>query len=127
MLQIKRSELKQLAQNKLGDDSNESQNKILVMISTSLAARTSYTTIGDEKEVSLEKHIQLFDKLIKQDPPHSSPLEHVCVTLSDKEYENCGKTKYLKNNSLIIEKGWIANYHGFKSYRFIIDNKYGRN
>ena len=29
MLQIKRSELKQLAQNKLGNDSIESQNKIL--------------------------------------------------------------------------------------------------
>lgn len=109
------------------EQENEYYNSLAIKISTSMAARTSYTTIGDEKEVSLEKHIQLFDKLIKQDPPHSSPLEHVCVTLSDKEYENCGKTKYLKDNSLIIEKGWIANYHGFKSYRFIIDNKYGRN
>ena len=55
MLQIKRSELKQLAQNKLGDDSIESQNKILVMISTSLAARTSYTVIKKKKEFDYQK------------------------------------------------------------------------
>lgn len=70
MIQIKRSELKQLAQNKLGNDSLESQNKILVMISTSLAARTSYTVVGDEKEINYQKMIELHDRLVSQDPPH---------------------------------------------------------
>ena len=93
-----------------------------VKVSVAMAARTSYTVIDDEKEINIDKMISLHDKLLQQDPPHSSPLEHVCVALSDKEYENCGKTKYLKDNSLIIEKGWVANYHGFKSYRFILEN-----
>ena len=112
MLQIKRSELKKLAQNKLGDDSIESQNKVLVMISTSLAARTSYTVVGDEKEVDYSKMIDLHDRLITQDPPHSSPLEHCCVCVTDEDYN-----KSLKGE----EKGWFRNYKGFKSYRQIVE------
>ena len=83
MLQIKRSELKKLAQNKLGDDSIESQNKVLVMISTSLAARTSYTVVGEEKALDYEALVGLHDRLIAQDPPHSSPLEHCARAMSD--------------------------------------------
>ena len=113
MLQIKRSELKKLAQNKLGDDSIESQNKVLVMISTSLAARTSYTVVGDEKEVDYEKMIDLHDRLITQDPPHSSPMEHCCLCVSEEEYNNSFKG---------VEKGWFRNYRGFKSYREIVEN-----
>lgn len=112
MLQIKRSELKQLAQNKLGNDSVESQNKVLVMISTSLAARTSYTLVGEEKEVSYEKLIALHDRLLNQSPPHSSPLEHCCLCVDSEEYDNSFKGK---------EKGWFRNYKGFKSYRQIIE------
>ena len=88
MIKIKRSELKQLAQDKLGDDSIKSQNKVLVMISTSLAARTSYTVVGEEKEVDYAKMIELHDRLIAQDPPHSSPMEHCARAMSDEEYYN---------------------------------------
>ena len=66
MIQIKRSELKQLAQNRLKDDTIESQNKILVMISTSLAARTSYTVVGEEKGIDYEAMIGLHDSLLAQ-------------------------------------------------------------
>lgn len=112
MLQIKRSELKQLAQNKLGNDSIESQNKILVMISTSLAARTSYTLVGEEKEVDYQKMIELHDRLLAQDPSHSSPMEHCSVCVSQEEYNISFKGQ---------EKGWFRNYKGFKSYRQIIE------
>ena len=91
MLQIKRSELKQLAQNKLGDDSIESQNKILVMISTSLAARTSYTVREDEKEIDYERMSELHDKLIEL--KHLSPLEHCARAMSDLEYYSFIKGK----------------------------------
>ena len=70
MIQIKRSELKQLAKSNLGSDSLESQNKVLVMISTALAARISYTVIGNEKNIDYQKQIDLHDRLIEQDPPH---------------------------------------------------------
>jgi hypothetical protein len=181
MIQIKRSELKQLTQNRLKDDSIESQNKILVMISTSLAARTSYTVVGEDnstpkvgdkviitnninglnssmemykgkiatitkfeypddedlvrldidggswvwdfgkkndqielikKEVNYENLIALHDRLLTQDPPHSSPMEHCSLCVSQEEYDSSFKGQ---------EKGWFRNYKGFKSYRQIIE------
>ena len=129
MLQIKRSELKQLAQNKLGDDSIESQNKVLVMISTSLAARTSYTIVGEEKEIDYQKMIELHDRLISQNPPHSSPLEHCAKAMGDYEWESFlkGKTIYEKKldfNKVYSNgiKGWCRNYRGFIQYRHLIEN-----
>ena len=112
MIQIKRSELKQLAQNNLGNDSMESQNKILVMISTSLGARTSYTVVGEEKGLDYEALIGLHDRLLAQDPPHSSPMEHCCICVADEDYNKSFKGE---------EKGWFRNYKGFKSYRQIVE------
>ena len=134
MLQIKRSELKKLAQNKLGDDSIESQNKVLVMISTSLAARTSYTVVGEEKEVDYEKMIDLHDRLLAQDPPHSSPLEHCARAMSHDEYYSYVKgtvdAKIDADGFINIEGhtnlnvfGWCNNLKGFIPYRYFIDNK----
>ena len=113
MLQIKRSQLKMLAKNRFGVEDTESQNKILIMLSVSLAARTSYTVVGDEKEIDYQKMINLHDRLLSQDPPHSSPLEHCCLCVTDEEYNNSFKGQ---------EKGWFRNYKGFKSYRQIIEN-----
>ena len=118
MLQIKRSELKQLAQNKLGNDSIESQNKILVMISTAMAAHTSYTTVGNEPVKSYDKWIELHDKLISYDPPHSSPMEHCAKAMSDAEYESFYKGQI----GLGGESGWCNNLKGFIPYRYMIDN-----
>ena len=82
------------------------------MISTSLAARTSYTVVGDEKEIDNSKMIELHDRLIAQCPPHSSPLEHCCLCVTENEYNNSFKGQ---------EKGWFRNYKGFKSYRQVIE------
>ena len=132
MIQIKRSELKQLAQNKFREDSLESQNKILVMISTSLSARTSYTVVGEEKEISYENLIALHDRLLTQDPLHSSPFEHCARAMSDEEYNDFIKGQnelykidsdnyvisYNHKNSDIF--GWCYNLKGFISYRYLI-------
>ena len=120
MLQIKRSELKKLAQNKLGDDSIESQNKVLVMISTSLAARTSYTTVGEEKGIDYQKLIKIHDKCKEMN--HSSVFEHCARVMSDSEYFNFvkGNTTDAPNNSIY---GWCNNLKGFIPYRYFIDNK----
>lgn len=126
MIQIKRSELKQLAQNKLGNDSIESQNKILVMISTSLAARTSYTVVGEEKELNYENLIALHDRLLNQHPPHSSPFEHTARAMSDEEYHTAIKTvQGLNREKYLVRKdlGWVNNIKGFIPYRYIVDNK----
>lgn len=136
MIQIKRSELKQLAQDKLGDDSIKSQNKVLVMISTSLAARTSYTIVGDEKEMDYEKMIGLHDRLIEM--RHDSPLEHCARAMSDEEYETfikgriidvgCEKETYEDGYECSMQftnniQGWCRNFKGFIQYRHIIENK----
>lgn len=132
MLQIKRSQLKELAKNKLGNDSIESQNKILVMISTSLAARTSYTVVGDEKEIDYSKMIDLHDRLITQDPPHSSPLEHCARAMTDEEHNRFYKGIFMDMSDTELENsyvpisvngfGWCNNLKGFIPYRYMIDN-----
>lgn len=136
MIQIKRNELKQLAQDKLGNDSIESQNKVLVMISTSLAARTSYTVVGDEKEIDYEKMIELHDRLIEM--RHDSPLEHCARAMSDEEYNSFLKGSFWDEyvyrpyevpeinleNSDKSKLGWCYNIKGFIPYRYIIDKYY---
>lgn len=120
MIQIKRSELKQLAQDKLGDDSLESQNKVLLMISTSLAARTSYTVVGDEKEIDYEKMIKLHDRLIEM--RHDSPLEHCARAMSDSEHYKFRRGELDNTEESIKDTaGWCRNFKGFLPYRHIIE------
>jgi hypothetical protein len=97
-----------------------------------MAARTSYTVVGEEKEVNYENLIALHDRLLTQDPPHSSPFEHCAramnteeynsfikgvfqVTHSEPEYEDLGEF----SNSA---KGWCNNFKGFIPYRYMVDN-----
>ena len=83
-----------------------------VKISTAMAAHTSYTVVGNEPVKSVKKWIKLHDDLISYDPPHSSPMEHCCVCVTDEDYNKSFKGE---------EKGWFRNYKGFKSYRQIIE------
>ena len=111
-----------------------------VKISTAMAARTSYTVVGEEKEIDYKKMIELHDRLLSQDPPHSSPLEHCARAMSDEEYYSFikGKVKtghidesehqiFLSNKSHnwgdYSELGWCNNLKGFIPYRYFIDNK----
>ena len=102
-----------------------------IKVSVAMAARTSYTVVGDEKEVDYERMIQLHDRLLSQDPPHSSPLEHCARAMSDDEYE-----RFVKGQSTydVIawttpiptfeeeSQGWCYNLKGFIPYRYMIDN-----
>ena len=85
----------------------------IIRISTAMAARTSYTVVGDEKQVSYETLLGIHDKLVSNVPRHSSPMEHCAQIPSTKEYNEAIKGK---------EKGWFYNLRGFKSYRFILEN-----
>ena len=117
---------------------NELIQKTKVKISTSMAARTSYTVVGEEKEVDYSKMIELHDRLLSQNPPHSSPLEHCARAMSDKEYRQFIKGKcdvtsdcYIYEDDSIdcnydVKKeslGWCYNLKGFIPYRYMIDNK----
>ena len=108
-----------------------------VKISTAMAARTSYTVVGEEKEIDYENLISLHDRLLAQDPPHSSPLEHCARAMSDEEYVSFIKgvpdmieyekdeiaISYLKTYEDSPEAGWCNNLKGFIPYRYFIDNK----
>ena len=103
---------------------NDSED--IVKISVSMAARASYTVVGDEKEISKEKHIDLHDRLISQDPPHSSPMEHCARAMSEIEYTGSKKTGYStikKGQDDGKGYGWCYNLKGFIPYRYFIDNK----
>ena len=109
----------------------DTQNK--VKISTALSARTSYTVVGEEKEVDYSKMIELHNRLISQDPPHSSPMEHCARAMNDEEYYTFVKGKIIEENkkedgtcdslNWVNASGWCYNLKGFIPYRYMIDNK----
>lgn len=108
----------------------DEQNK--VKISIALGARTSYTVVGDEKDIDYEKMIELHDRLLSQDPPHSSPLEHCAKAMNEEDYDSFIKGEcvpiynkeavkvYPDDNSF----GWCNNFKGFIPYRYLVDNKF---
>lgn len=106
-----------------------------VMVSVAMAARTSYTIVGEEKALDYEALVGLHDRLLAQDPPHSSPLEHCARAMNPLEHET-----YIKGVIELIdlaepeynggiyepkfsEKGWCNNFKGFIPYRYLVDNK----
>ena len=102
-----------LLMNELADDEVAFiPDEKVAKISVAMAAHTSYTVVGGEAVKSYEKWIELHDKLIAYDPPHSSPMEHCCICVTDEDYNKSFKGE---------EKGWFRNYKGFKSYRQIIE------
>lgn len=89
-----------------------------VKISVAMAARTSYTVVGEEKALDFEAMIGLHDRLLAWDPPHSSPLEHCAQAMTNEEYwSSFGTTaQNTKGN------GWCNNFKGFIPYRYMVDN-----
>ena len=92
----------------------------MVKISTAMAARTSYTVIGDGKEIDYQKMIELHDRLIEM--RHDSPFEHCAKAMSDEEYQNFRKG-YTTASFRGETRGWANNYRGFIQYRYLIENQ----
>lgn len=98
-------------------------------ISTAICARVSYTVVGDEREFPKEDLISTYDnKLINQDPPHSSPFEHCARVMDDVEYYEFNRGKAdsygygvldFSNNS----QGWCNNFKGFIQLRYLIEKE----
>lgn len=111
--------------------------ELSVQISVAMAARTSYTVVGEEKGIDYEAMIGLHNKLLAQDPPHSSPLEHCAKAMSEEEnryfikgkIEDMGtevermETGYSQDVFIPKETlGWCNNFKGFIPYRYMVDN-----
>ena len=134
IMKIKRSEVIQLANKYIGNDSLEAQNQILLKIATARAARISYTTLGDNPKVDYEADIKLHDHLLEGG--HMSPFEHCARAMSDEEYYsflkgelktkivnsfNERRTNAIDKNSSVF--GWCNNYQGFIQYRYLTENE----
>ena len=96
-----------------------------IKLSVGRAANTSYTVVGDGKELTLEHAIKIHDKC--KELRHSSVFEHCARAMSDEEYKVFIKGKnigtivpYLFDDT---SKGWCNNLKGFIPYRYFIDNK----
>lgn len=109
-----------------------------VKISTAMAARTSYTVVGEEKELNYENLIALHDRLIVQNPLHASPMEHCARAMNNEEYVSHVKgtpdlQEFINEDGFGIayhkvyqdnpEAGWCRNYKGFIQYRHILETK----
>jgi hypothetical protein len=94
--------------------------EIAVKVSTAMAARTSYTVVGNEKEIDIDAMVALHDRLLSQDPPHSSPLEHCAKAMSKEERMMYRKIERPKSD--LEGLGWCNNLKGFIPYRYMVDN-----
>lgn len=95
---------------------------LLIKVSTAMAARTSYTIVGDEKKLDYKKMIELHDKLIIQKPLHASPMEHCARTMNEIEYTAARSTGSSAKGIGNAAYGWCRNFKGFIQYRHILEN-----
>lgn len=108
-------------------------DEAIIKISTAMAARTSYTVVGDEKEVSYDKLVEIHDRMANQVPFHASPFEHCARVMDTDEYYSNVKGEVKETSGVFtlnklsignpIEMfGWCRNYKGFIQYRHIIES-----
>lgn len=120
-----------------------------IKISTAMAARTSYTTVGDESEISYKRLLEIYNHLITANPPHRSPFDHPARVMNKKEYFQykkqytiCGPLPerieldidagvttahsitdfYPEEGYLVTEYGWCTHLRGFIPLRHMIEN-----
>lgn len=99
-----------------------------IKVSTAMCARTSYTTVGDEKEISYEKLIGIHDKMAIANPFHASPFEHCARVMNEDEYELYTHEQPMfldmpEGSHVTKDYGWCRNFRGFIQYRHILENK----
>lgn len=93
-----------------------------VKIATARCARVSYTIVGEEKETTYGKDLELHDKFLNQKPFHASPFEHCARALTKDEIYNV-------NNGIRMDEFngpfsyWSRNFKGFIQYRAIAELK----
>ena len=104
------------------------KQEVIIKVSSAMAARTSYTIVGDEKEFTLRQQLDLHDRMASAVPFHASPFEHCAKVMTQNEYEMYyrGKSTYLKADGGIFPYeayGWCRNFRGFIQYREILEQQ----
>lgn len=97
-----------------------------LQMSTAKCARISYNNV-DGTNSSLQKDLNLYDRLVGANPKHLSPTEHqACVPKEDQlDGFNCYYTKKFNggNPKMIYVKGpYHSNLEGWIQYRKLIEN-----
>lgn len=97
-----------------------------IILSCAMTARISYTKIGDENTLTIEKAREIYDKCVKQG--HFSVVSHCAKCMTDYEYDTWIKGKCEKSESLNIlaipneAKGFNKQLRGFVSLRQYVED-----
>lgn len=98
-----------------------------IRMSVCLTAKVSYTKIGDENSITVEKAREMYDRL--KNSQHWSCFGHIAKCMTNDEYNNWVKGKTYQDSSdyrtIIPEetKGYNKNLRGFISLRqYVEDN-----
>lgn len=94
-------------------------NDSKIKVATARCARLSYMTF--DGDIDYAKDIELHDRLLKDG--HLSPFEHCARAMNDIEYYNYIKGAIYEFDCWGDAYGWCANFKGWMSYRFLIENK----
>lgn len=101
--------------------------ELLIKKSVACSASTSYKTV-DGFDMTLEKAIEIHDKLVGSTPIHASPAEHVAQADSLDYYERTRIERGDKEVLLESAEGWDhpeehGNFVGFRQYRKQLPNE----
>jgi thymidylate synthase ThyX len=102
-------------------DGDEWATKYKIQASNMMAARTSYTVVGqDQKPWTFDKYVEEGTKLETANPLHASPLEHCAQCMDHQQYQNSFVTK----NNEVIQQGVSGNFTGgWLQYRKMFANE----
>lgn len=98
----------------------------IIKMSVCLTAKVSYTKIGDENVITIEKAREMYDRL--KNSGHWSCFGHIAKCMTNEEYNTCIKGRIYEDSSdyrtVIPEdtKGYNKNLRGFVSLRQYVEN-----
>lgn len=87
----------------------EIESRELVKVATVMAARTSYTVVGeDQKPLTYKRMLEIHDEMVAADPKHMSPFEHCAKAAGYEDYDGAdlldGREVSLESN---FKGGWV--------------------
>ena len=92
----------------------------LIAMSVALTARVSYTSIGDDNKLTLERATNIYNHCLENG--HWSVFEHIGQCMTDEEYENSIRQIFGQSHNT---KGWNKKFKGFKQLRAILELQLG--
>lgn len=92
----------------------------LITMSVALTARVSYTSIGDDNKLTLERAKNIYNHCLENG--HWSVFEHIGQCMRDSEYEH--SIRQIDGQGYDT-KGWYKNFKGFKQLRGILELQQG--